>query len=134
MNSTTTSPLGIDFPKQLVQWMLDTIDESTKQAYRMIWAGIKQFLVEHWVLVIIFLTALLALAIFNYLATGRWAMLGSVLYNYLYFGVLFIITLIFGSDIFANDYFKIVLFLLYVVCFTLVGIFLNKTGIRKRRW
>jgi len=58
-------------------------------------------------------------------------MLGSVLYNYFYFGILFVITLIFGPDVFANDWFKIVLFIIYVVCFISVGKLLKKAGIRR---
>jgi hypothetical protein len=131
MNASTTSPLGSDFPKQIVLWFLDAIDEGTKQAYRMIWNAVKQLLVEHWGFVIIALVSILMLAVLNYLTTGRWAMLGSVLYNYSYFGILFVITLIFGSDIFANDWFKIVLFIIYVVCFVSVGKLLKKAGIRR---
>ena len=129
MNASSTSPLGADFPKQMVLWFLDAIDEGTKQAYRMIWNAVKQLLVEHWGFVIIALVSILVLAVLNYLATDRWAMLGSVLYNYLYFGILFVITLIFGPDVFANDWFKIVLFIIYVVCFISVGKLLKKAGI-----
>ncbi|HEV7702314.1 MAG TPA: hypothetical protein VGO63_02640 [Candidatus Paceibacterota bacterium] len=131
MNTSTTSPLGADFPRQLVLWFLDAIDEGTKQAYRMIWNAVKQLLIEHWGFVIVALVSILILAVLNYLATGRWAMLGSVLYNYFYFGILFIVTLIFGPDVFANDWFKIVLFIIYVVCFISVGNLLKKAGIRR---
>jgi len=131
MNASTTSPLGADFPRQLVLWFIDAIDEGTKQAYRMIWSAVKQLLIEHWGFVIVALVSILILAVLNYLATGRWAMLGSVLYNYFYFGILFVITLIFGPDVFANDWFKIVLFIIYVVCFISVGKLLQKAGIRR---
>lgn len=131
MNASTTSPLGNDFAKQLVTSFLDAIDQGTRQAYRMIWDGINQFLVEHWGWVIIGLIAILAFSIVEYFITGRWAMLGSVLYNYLYFGTLFVITLIFGPEVFANDWFKLVLFVIYVVCFILVGKLLRKAGIRR---
>jgi CDP-diglyceride synthetase len=131
MNSSTTSPLGNDFARQLVESFLNAIDEGTRQAYRMIWNGISQFLIENWGWVIVALVAILILAVVNYFATGRWAMLGSVLYNYFYFGILLIITLIFGPEVFANDWFKIVLFIVYVVCFVLVGKLLKKAGIRR---
>jgi hypothetical protein len=131
MNASTTSPLGADFPQQLVQLFLNAIDEGTKQAYRIIWNAVEQFLVEHWGFVIIALISIFLLAVLNYFATGRWAMLGSVLYNYFYFGILFIITLIFGPDVFASDWFKIVLFIIYVVCFVAVGKLLKKVGIRR---
>lgn len=131
MNASSSQPLGADFPKQVVEMFLNAIDEGTRQAYRMIWNGITQFLVEHWGWVIVALVSIFVLSVLNYFATGRWAMLGSVLYNYLYFGTLFVITLIFGPEAFANDWFKIVLFVVYVVCFILVGKILRKTGIRR---
>lgn len=131
MNASSSQPLGADFPKKVVEMFLNAIDEGTRQAYRMIWNGITQFLVEHWGWVIVALVSIFVLSVLNYFATGRWAMLGSVLYNYLYFGTLFVITLIFGPEVFANDWFKIVLFVVYVVCFILVGKILRKTGIRR---
>lgn len=131
MNASSSQPLGADFPKQVVEMFLNAIDEGTRQAYRMIWNGITQFLVEHWGWVIVALVAIFILSVLNYFATGRWAMLGSVLYNYLYFGTLFVITLVFGPEVFANDWFKIVLFVVYVVCFILVGKLLRKVGIRR---
>jgi hypothetical protein len=131
MNASSSQPLGADFPKQVVELFLNAIDEGTKQAYRMIWNGISQFLIEHWGWVIVALVAIFILSVLNYFATGRWAMLGSVLYNYLYFGTLFVITLIFGPEVFANDWFKIVLFIVYVACFVLVGKLLRKAGIRR---
>lgn len=131
MNASSSQPLGADFPKQVVELFLNAIDEGTRQAYRMIWNGITQFLTEHWGWVIVALVAIFFLSVLNYFATGRWAMLGSVLYNYLYFGTLFVITLVFGPEVFANDWFKIVLFIIYVVCFILVGKILRKTGIRR---
>lgn len=131
MNASSSQPLGADFPKQVVEMFLNAIDEGTRQAYRMIWNGITQFLVEHWGWVIVGLVAIFVLSVLNYFGTGRWAMLGSVLYNYLYFGTLFVITLIFGPEVFANNWFKIVLFVVYVVCFILVGKILRKAGIRR---
>lgn len=133
MNASTTNILGADYPKLLVQWMLDTVDRGTKQAYSWIWSAIKELLITHSLSVSILLVVILILAILNYFVTGRWGWLGSVLYNYLYFGTLLMIALIFGSDVFASDYFKIVLVLLYITCFTIVGIILKKTGIRKVR-
>jgi hypothetical protein len=132
MNSSTTSPLGEDIPHQFAQQLLDAINESTKQAYRLFWTAIKQKLIEHWFLLIVGLVLLVALAVIKYRLTGRWGMLASVLYNYLYFGTLFVVTLIFGPEIFANEYIDLVFVIIYIVCFTLVGIFVNVTGIRKQ--
>ena len=131
MNASTTNPLGNDFLKELVTGLFNAVDEGTKQAYRMIWSAIKELLIQHWGWVIVALVTILLIAILEYLVTRRWAMLGSVLYNYLYFGVLFIVALIFGSDVFASDWFKIVLFIVYVVCFIAVGKFLRTIGVRR---
>jgi len=77
------------------------------------------------------LVLVLVAATVRAVTTGRWGWLGSVLYNYLYFGTLFVIGLIWGPEIFANDYFEIALVILYIVCFSLVGVILTKTGLRR---
>jgi len=128
---STSTPLGIDFPKQIVSLLLNTINESTKQMFRVMWNIFMSLLVEHWKAVIIVLFTVLIYAIIRALL-GHWWVLGNVLYNYFYFGILFIIGLIWGPEVFANDYFKLVLVIVYIVCFTLVGIILNKTGLRRK--
>lgn len=128
---STSTPLGIDFPKQIVSLLLKTLDESTKQAFRMVWNILMSFLIEHWVAVIIILFIVLVYAVIRALL-GHWWVFGSVLYNYFYFGILFLIGLIWGPEVFANDYFKIFLTILYITCFTVVGVILNKTGLRKK--
>jgi hypothetical protein len=132
MGTTTPSLLGINFAEQIIPWMLNSIGNATAQAYRTLWDMFMPLLLQHLLAIssILFLVLLYAAAIA--FTTGRWAFLGSVLYNYLYFGVLFIIGLIWGPEVFANDYFKVVLALLYVVCFYLVGKILTKTGLK--RW
>lgn len=132
MNSSTTSPLGQDFPRQMVSMILDAFNEGEKQAYRMIWEGFKQFAVEHWGWILIGLAGLLLLAIFEYLVTRRWAFLGSVLYHYFYLSFLLVLTLIFGPEIYASEWMKLVLFIVYVICYVLVGKVLTKSGVRKR--
>ncbi len=129
MNATST-PFGPEFVKELIPWFLNMIDQSQKQAYQMIWSAVIQLLMEHGGLVIGFLAFILLLAIFEYFMTRRWTMLGSVLYSYIYWGIIFLITLIFGPDIFANDWFKIVLVIVYGLSFYLVGQILKETGIR----
>lgn len=131
MNASTSQPTTLDFPKQVVEMFLNVIDESTRKAYRMIWDGIIQIITEHWGWIILILIGFLVIAIMNYFVTGRWAMLGSILYNYLYAGFLFLVALVFGPEVFANDWFKIVLFIVYVICFVLVGKILKKVGIRR---
>jgi predicted branched-subunit amino acid permease len=62
---------------------------------------------------------------------GHWWVLGSVLYPYLYWGIILIIGLIFGPAIFVNTYAELDLFILYIFCFILVGRILNKTGLKR---
>lgn len=131
MTPTTTPPFGPDFVKDLIPWFFQMIEDSTKKAYRMMWDFFITFLLDHWGWVIIFLIGVLILALIEYAITARWAFLGRVLYSYCYFGVLFIIGLIFGPELFANDYFQIFLVILYVVCFLFVGKVLRKLGIKK---
>ncbi len=85
----------------------------------------------HWIAIVITLVILFAISILLALI-GRWGMFGSLLYNFLYFGTLLLVGLIFGPDIFANNCFDLFTFMLYVTCFILVRITLNKTGFRKR--
>jgi hypothetical protein len=129
--TSTTTILGPDLVKELIPQILQEFDEATKQAYLMMWNILLTFLGQHSVAVIVGLVLILVVAFLRAL-TGRWGMLGSVLYNYLYFGTLFIIGLIWGPEVFANDYFKLVLVILYIICFLLVGWILHKTGLRKR--
>lgn len=131
MTSTSSPQLGPDFVKELIPWMLQQFGEATAKAFRMIWDIGLGYLAEHWIAVVVGLIAIFLVALVRAFITGRWAMLGSVVYNYLYFGTLFIIGLIFGPELFANDYFKIALAVLYIVCFILTGIFLRKIGVRR---
>lgn len=131
MTPTSTPQFGPDFVKELIPWIFDQISIATAKAFRMFWDIGMGYLAEHWVAVLIGLVVIFLVALIRAFVTGRWAMLGSITYNYLYFGTLFIIGLIFGPELFANDYFKIFLVILYVVCFILTGKFLTKIGVRR---
>ena len=132
MTPTTTSIFAPDFAKELIPWLFQIFDDATKRAYRMMWDGLMSFLTSHWLVVLGVLLLVFVGAVIRAVLTGRWGMLGSVLYNYLYFGTLFVVGLVFGPEVFANDYFKLVLVLLYIVCFTLVGMLISKMGFRRR--
>ncbi|OGZ69166.1 MAG: hypothetical protein A3C50_02020 [Candidatus Staskawiczbacteria bacterium RIFCSPHIGHO2_02_FULL_43_16] len=129
--SSTSTPLGPDFVKDLIPWMLQQFGEATAKAFRMIWDIGIGYLAQHWIAVLIGLFVIFVVALVRAFVTGRWAMLGSVVYNYLYFGTLFIIGSVFGPEVFANDYFKIVLAILYIACFILTGRFLTRIGVRR---
>lgn len=122
---------SLDFPKQLTLSFLNAIKEGEKNGYKMIWDIILNFISQNTLYVILTLVLVLSIAFVDYKISGRWRSLGSVLYNYFYFGSLFIITLIFGPEIFANDLIKIGTFALYITCFILVGKVLKKAGIHK---
>lgn len=129
--NTTSTPFGPDFLKDFVSMALKAVDDGTKMAYRMMWNALINFLIHDWHLVLGILTFFLVIAIIEFLLTGRWAMLGSVLYHYIYYGILFLIGLIFGPEIFTNGWIDLLLFVVYAVSFTWVGVILVRIGIRR---
>src|ERR1041384_2590417 len=104
MSPTTTPQFGPDFVKELIPWMIQQFSVATAKAFRMIWDIGMTYLAQHWVMVIVSLVVIFVVALIRAFVTGRWAMLGSVVYNYLYFGTLFLVGLIWGPELFANDY------------------------------
>lgn len=129
MNSTS-SPLGPDFAKESLEILMNGIAEATIHTYRVFWEMLLSFLAQHWLGTLATLIAILAYAVVRYLITGRWRVLGSVLYNYLYFGILFTLGLIGGPELYANDYFPIIATIVYIISFSIVGFILLTTGIR----
>lgn len=123
MNSTYTP---LDFPKGIALRFLNTMEEATKDAYRQIWNMAQEVISNHFWTIVMILGVIFLLALLNFIITRRWGWLGSVIYNYLYFGLLYIYTLIFGPDIFANDWIKVILFLVYIICYTITGILLRR--------
>jgi hypothetical protein len=119
-------------PENLMPMILKAFDGGTKMAYRMMWDALISFLMHDWFLVLGILTFFFVIAIINFFITGRWAMLGSVLYHYIYYGILFLLGFIFGPEIFANGWIDLLLFVIYAVSFTWVGIILARAGIRHR--
>lgn len=130
MNEATTSPIQA-YTKQIVDTMLNSFAEGTLWAYRMLWDALLTFLAENWLITLLFLFFVLVAAIVRYLTTGRWKTLGSVLYTYFYFGIMFLIGLIGGPDVYASDYFPIVGLVVYIISFSIVGFILISTGIRR---
>lgn len=130
MNASSTQ-LGTDFPKQVVEIMLQSFEDGSKLAARILWDGLMTFLAENWVWVFIGLLTVFILVSFKAIL-GRWGSLGSFLYHLFYFGSLFIIGLIWGPEIFTEDIFTAVCaVILYPVCYLLVRYILNKTGLRR---
>ena len=131
MISTSTPQFGPDFLKDFTPWMIEQFGIATAKVFRMLWDIGMTYLAQHLVVVLSGLLVLFLFTLVRAVITGRWGMLGSIIYNYLYFGTLFIIGSIWGPEVFANDYFKIVLLLLYITCFIITGKILRKTGIRR---
>ena len=130
--NTSTTPFGPDFVNDMVIRTLQSVDEGTKWAYHLFWDSLISFLSEHWLTVISFLVLLFLVALIR-AYMGRWGMLGSVLYHYLYFGILFLVGLIKGPEVFVSEYFEIACeIILYPICYKTVGIILDKLGVRRR--
>jgi hypothetical protein len=114
-----------DFTKQLIDSFLNSLQEGTIWALKFVWDLITSFLLQNWVAVVIILVIVLIYAVLKAL-TGHWWVLGHVLYNYFYWGLILAIGAIWGPESFAGIYAEIGLFALYIVCYILVGKILRK--------
>lgn len=124
--NTETSQLN------LIPQLLQSIDEGKRMAYRSLWDVYMSFLTEHWAAIAILLIVIFIVAIVRAF-TGYWAMLGKALYNFLYFGILFVIGLFKGPEVFVSEYFDLLcLALLYPICYFTVGKILDWLGVRSR--
>ena len=124
------NPTNPDFIKQMPTWFLNTIQEATIKDIKIFWDWGMSYLLAHFWIVIGILLIVLVYAIFRAFM-GHWWALGSVIYTYLYWGIVLIIGLIFGPAIFVSTYADLGLFILYIFCFILVGRILNKTGLKR---
>ncbi len=127
MNATNTP---IIFATELGPWFLNLVAEATPKAFRMVWDIFVPFLAANWGWVLLTL-----FVVFTYVSikafAGRWGSLGSFLYNFFYFGTLFIVGLIWGPEVFAGDLFKAACtIILYPVCYWLSGYIMRKMGVR----
>lgn len=122
MNATTS--------QFMIKEIFDAFGNAQKDAYQILWDNLISFLLDNWLPVIGVLLLILIVS-FVIALFGRWGMFGSVLYNYLYWGTLFIVGLIFGPKIFANIFVDILLVVLYVICFRLVGKILEGLNMKK---
>jgi len=121
-----------NFAQDLISNMLNTYDVLLRKIYHSAWDIFMSTIKEHWLLILSILLGLLIISIIIALM-GRWGFFGSLMYNYLYFGFLFILGLIKGPEVFLNEYFEFFcVLLLYPVCYKLVGLILNKLGLRER--
>jgi hypothetical protein len=114
------------FIKGVYDGFIKLVAEKTEEVFRFIFNAIQSFVIENWYYILIVFLILLVIS----LITHNKRMLGSLLYSFLYYSILYLIVLIFGSEIFASDWIKIVLFILYLICFTFVGKILRLLSLR----
>lgn len=125
MKATTTLDANT-----VVSLLIDNLEQGTKDAVNMIWSGLIAYLSDHWIVfgLIVFL---IFIVVTIKAMLGRWGALGSFLYNLIYFGTLFLVGLIWGPEVFLNDWFGFFTALvLYPATYLLVGWILNKTHLR----
>ncbi len=114
------------FIKSMANLIPSTIEQGTKQAAEMLWLVVLSLLADHWLLVMSVLFIILITATAKAMF-GRWGLLGSVLYNFFYFGTLFVIGVIWGPQVFVSDYFNFAgTALFYPICYFIVGLILRK--------
>lgn len=116
---------------EMIRAMPGAIDDSIKVWVRLFWDHAISALKEHWLLIVAILIVLFIFA-FIKAKQGWWGALGSYLYNFLYFGILLVVGLMFGPEVFVANWFAIVCtIILYPICYKIVGIILDKTGVKK---
>jgi hypothetical protein len=92
------------------------------------WSIINPILIENWLKLTVAIIILINIAMLKFLITGKWGTLGSLLYNFFFFGIMYLIINNFGPEIILEDYFKIISFLTYIT-----GFFLTRLVLRSVR-
>jgi len=127
---STSTQLGIGGAKELLNIIFSTINETQKQIAYIFWSDLLALLVKHWLFITVAIFVILAVALVRSIF-GWWDMLGSILYHLLYFGILLVVGLIWGPEIFISDYFhEGCIIILYPICYFVVGLILDWTGVR----
>lgn len=112
----------------MIPQILQTWGDALANAYRFYWDLGMKLMEGHWLQASSLLFVVFIFILLLALISGRWGTLGSFFYNFFYWGTLLLIGFIFGPETFANDYFKIVLLILWPVCYYASGFFLGKLG------
>jgi len=105
----------------IVPWMLSAYGNALANAYQILWDAFMKMAFEHWAISLFLVIFFPVASYFWFVTTGKWGWFGRVTYRYLKWGSLFVIGLVFGPKIFANDYFAIVLAVLWIVCYSATG-------------
>ncbi len=123
---TTTQILTPATVSNLFVTALDSLEKGRAKAYGRLWHEVLiPLLTQYWILILTVLVGVLIAAFLVKILTGRWAWLGSVLYNYLFWGTLFLIGLIWGPETYAKGFIDVLMVILYIVCFKTVGMLLR---------
>lgn len=129
MNATNTPIL---IATEIGPWFVKTFEDATVKAYRMMWDAFIPAFAANWIWIILILFLVFTLVSLKAFM-GRWSSLGSFLYNISYFGMLLVIGLIWGPEVFAGDLFKVACtVILYPICYWLSGYIMEKMGVRHR--
>ena len=110
--------------------MIKLLADGMIRGVKLDWNILMSILIKNWLFFMGVYFIILFVATLKFMI-GRWGTLGSLLYNSIYFGVLFMLGLIFGPQIFIDDVFKAACtVVLYPVCYIIVGYILNKIKLR----
>ncbi len=107
-----------DLPSQIL--------ESQIMWVKIFWDLFIETLIKNWLFVLIFTVLILIIAVINLITTGRWGMLASILYRIFYFGILFIVILVFGAEIIVMDSFQILAGIIGIIVFEVIGFFIKR--------
>lgn len=125
MNATSTFSAD-----SVVPLLLESLEQGTKDAANMLWNLLLVYLGEHWLVIGLILFVVFMVVTIKAMF-GRWGALGSFLYNLLYLGILFVIGLIWGPEVFVSNWFGFfTAIILYPICYLLVGWLLDKINLR----
>jgi hypothetical protein len=127
--TTSTSAFDPNISVQMVDMIKTSMESSMKMVDNIMWSTLLSYLAAHWMATILTLFVVFVF-VFIKAKLGRWGSLGSFLYNFFYFGTLFVIGLIWGPGVFLGDWFKVACTaLLYPICYFLSGYVMEKMGV-----
>ena len=119
----------MDFREQIIELIKELpnqILESQIMWMKIFWDSFIETLINHWLIVLVFFVILLAVAIINFIVTGRWGMIASIFYRVSYLGILFIVISTFGVEALVSNSSKFLLFFIGIIAFEIVGVFIRK--------
>jgi hypothetical protein len=130
---TTSTDINV-MTQDFFQSLPEIVAEGMRLGARMLWYnGLMPIITKHWFTIMLIILGFFVVTTIKAMF-GRWGSLGSFLYHFFYFGILFIIGLIWGPEIFVEDVFNTaVAVILYPTCYRLSGYVMDRMGVRKRR-